>query len=93
MRHDMQKILQQYIHLIFVTDSDSLSKGIMNSSNTMERHLIIDQQEATEDYYEHKTDDIDWITSTCNLTGGLTKMNYSDLLRKTMRTGAVNVIS
>lgn len=85
--------MSKNIPLIIVTDFNSLFKVITKSSNMTEKRLMIDVQAGCEAYHYQKIYDMGWVKSENNLANGLTKMNKSELIQRTMRTGQIDVIA
>lgn len=79
--HDLQLIvMSKNIAVSIVTDSDSLLKVITKSSNMKDKRLIIDVQAGREQYHDRKIDYMRWVKSANSFTGGLTKINKSELI-------------
>lgn len=54
---------------------------------------MIDLQAVREAYKKQNIDNVWWIKYNSNLTAELTKINKSDLLQRTMRTGRLDNIA
>ena len=75
LKHDLQKILNQDVPLIMLTDSLSLFDVITKASTTREKRLLIDINVVSEAYPRFEINTIGFIRTQYNPADALTKVN------------------
>lgn len=88
---DLKKMVGHPIPLTMLTDSDSLFKIIVKSTETIEKRMIVDVRAAREAYVTGAISHVRWIRTHHNIVDGVTKMENSSVLEDFLDKGTVSL--
>lgn len=91
-RHDLKKMTCESVQLTMLTYSESLFKGIMKSSVTIEKLLVVNIHTSLVAYERGDIRKVGWIRSPENVPDGLTKFARCKALARLMDRGRLNPV-
>jgi hypothetical protein len=90
LKHDLQRILGKELHLLMLTDSQSLFDVVTRSKYPTEKRLQIDLAGIREAYDNREIANIGLIRSDFNVADGLTKVGPNPALLNLMKSDVLN---
>jgi hypothetical protein len=90
LRQEVQRMLNQPIPILMLTDSQGLVEVLTKSRHTVERRLMIDILAGREVDARRELDNIALIDSKVNPADGFTKSTPNDALLTVLRTHRLN---
>jgi len=86
-KHDLERIYDQLLPLVMLTDSKQMFDVIIRASHTTEKRLMIDAAAVREAYKRYEISNVGLVRSEHNPADGLTKPQICAALDVTLRTG------
>eukprot|EP00171_Calliarthron_tuberculosum_P005221 IDg5221t1 len=90
LRHDLDRILNQFIPVIMLTDSEILFKVLTRARCTTEKRLMVDISATRQAYNDHLISNVGLISSEDNPADGLTKTKPNKALINLLRSHKLN---